>query len=221
MLIIIYSFQNDIGEEMFFIRQGRVNILGPKNEVVAVLGKGQYFGDIALFIKGCKRISSVVAGSFCRLYSLRRSDLDVLANKCPLFNKYMEEESKKRLAQFRRDSDPKKIAEQEKEKEMNKPKQTYFNQINFDKIKDLVTNSHTENSFILNAYNHELVDEDELFMKKEKKTKKIKKVSRRFLMNREKKERRYSRISIGDEFALTNDLILKLQWGLASQEQNT
>lgn len=51
--------EGEIGEEMFFIVEGSVNVLAAdKHTVVARLENGNYFGEIAILLK-TKRTSNV------------------------------------------------------------------------------------------------------------------------------------------------------------------
>ena len=67
---IIYKDQ--IGEEMYFIVEGSVQIIAADKEtVLKVLTKGNYFGEIAIFMH-TKRISYVQAKSFVVVSVLRK-----------------------------------------------------------------------------------------------------------------------------------------------------
>ena len=70
---------------MYFIIEGKVNILSPnESQIVVSLGKGNYFGEIALFNPFAKRICSVQAGTFCRIYILYKKDLQEIFKDFPL-----------------------------------------------------------------------------------------------------------------------------------------
>ena len=62
---------------MYFIREGSVNILSPnENDVIATLTKGDYFGEIALFVTDSRRICSVVGSiNFVQTFVLKKKDL--------------------------------------------------------------------------------------------------------------------------------------------------
>lgn len=52
-------YKDDVGEEMYFIVEGRVLIIAAdKVTVLNTLGKGRFFGEIAIFLE-TKRISFV------------------------------------------------------------------------------------------------------------------------------------------------------------------
>ncbi|KAF0687934.1 Aste57867_20426 [Aphanomyces stellatus] len=63
--------EGEIGEEMFFIFRGAVEVLKAKVQV-AVLGEKQYFGEMAILNKNCLRTASVVTLCFCELRMLTR-----------------------------------------------------------------------------------------------------------------------------------------------------
>ena len=78
-------YKDDIGDEMFFITTGRVNVLSTNEERVLVsLGSGYYFGEIALFTSGSKRMCSVVAEKVSQLYILKKSNLEKIFHSFPV-----------------------------------------------------------------------------------------------------------------------------------------
>jgi len=78
---IIYKDQ--IGEEMYFIVEGQVQIIAAdKQTVLKTLSKGNYFGEIAIFMH-TKRISYVQAKEFCVVSVLRKTDLDQIILNFP------------------------------------------------------------------------------------------------------------------------------------------
>ena len=67
----------EIGREMFFIETGVCAVMGTgemKERVVARLGHGQFFGEVALLFS-VKRTASVKTRTYCKLLSLCKSDL--------------------------------------------------------------------------------------------------------------------------------------------------
>jgi CRP-like cAMP-binding protein len=69
-------FKGDIGNEMFFIVEGAVDILNPESTGINhSIDKGNFVGELALLNK-VKRSCSVIAKSFCLLYVLSKEDLD-------------------------------------------------------------------------------------------------------------------------------------------------
>ena len=67
-------YKNDIGEEMYFITVGSVDILSPdNNKIVKVLQKGEYFGEMAL-LNDSKRMCSVISNCLSLLYLLKKAE---------------------------------------------------------------------------------------------------------------------------------------------------
>lgn len=89
-------YKNDIGEEMFFIIMGSVDILGPDNyKVVKTLRKGEFFGEVAL-LTDSRRMCSVVSNGLSLIYSLSKSDFLGLIVDFPDLETIIEQEIIKR-----------------------------------------------------------------------------------------------------------------------------
>lgn len=70
--------KGDEGKEMFLIRQGEVEVMGARiTDVVASMGPGDIFGEIALML-GQKRNATVRAAGYCEVFCLDQGDLDAL-----------------------------------------------------------------------------------------------------------------------------------------------
>ncbi len=73
--------EGDPGHEMYIIVEGRVRISkmvpGVGEEALAILEKGQYFGEMALIEEG-PRSADAIAHVSCRLYEIQRERLDQL-----------------------------------------------------------------------------------------------------------------------------------------------
>ncbi|EQC38598.1 hypothetical protein, variant [Saprolegnia diclina VS20] len=63
--------EGEIGEEMFFIFRGAVEVVQGGRQI-AVLGEQQYFGEMAILNRNCLRIATVVTLCFCELRMLTR-----------------------------------------------------------------------------------------------------------------------------------------------------
>jgi CRP-like cAMP-binding protein len=77
--------EGDTGEEMFFIESGRVRVMrgkGPNALVLAELGAGDHFGEMAL-LTGMPRTASVTALSELNLWALSQADFDDLVIAYP------------------------------------------------------------------------------------------------------------------------------------------
>mmetsp|Transcript_9007 Transcript_9007/g.12274 ORF Transcript_9007/g.12274 Transcript_9007/m.12274 type:complete len:128 (-) Transcript_9007:866-1249(-) len=89
--------KGELGEEMYFIVDGEVKVIaGDKQTVVAKLFKGQYFGEIAIFLS-TKRTSYVQADTFCILNSLKKTDLDVIVKSYPLVAQDIAKKTEERM----------------------------------------------------------------------------------------------------------------------------
>jgi CRP-like cAMP-binding protein len=78
--------ENEIGKELFLIKEGRVRIVGQrgsKNETVfSELGAGEFFGEMCV-IESVPRSASVLAAESTLLYSLAAADIKRLGEKRP------------------------------------------------------------------------------------------------------------------------------------------
>ncbi|OQS04892.1 Voltage-gated Ion Channel (VIC) Superfamily [Thraustotheca clavata] len=63
--------EGEIGEEMFFIFRGAVEVL-QGGQQICVLGEQQYFGEMAILNQNCRRTASVRTLCFCELRMLTR-----------------------------------------------------------------------------------------------------------------------------------------------------
>jgi CRP/FNR family cyclic AMP-dependent transcriptional regulator len=73
--------EGDIGQEMYVIVEGRVriskNVPGIGEEALAILEKGQYFGEMAV-IDDNPRSADAIAHTPCTLWAIERTKLDQL-----------------------------------------------------------------------------------------------------------------------------------------------
>ncbi|KAJ3063226.1 hypothetical protein HDU98_000931 [Podochytrium sp. JEL0797] len=100
--------KGDEGEEMFFIKSGRVEICSEDGKIVfATLTDGAFFGEIALF-ESCRRTATASAKGNCELCTLSKEEFNMLMNLYPEVaegiretirqRKIQEEEKKKNAA---------------------------------------------------------------------------------------------------------------------------
>jgi len=61
----------DIGDQMYFVVKGRLEVLSPSNHVVGKIGENQYFGEIALLIS-TPRLVSIRTATYCLLAMISR-----------------------------------------------------------------------------------------------------------------------------------------------------
>lgn len=76
-------YKNDIGEDMYFIVEGSVDVLSSNGKVVVkTLEKGSYIGELAL-VTNSQRACSVVANCLCMMYSLHKNDFENILKRFP------------------------------------------------------------------------------------------------------------------------------------------
>jgi len=77
--------EGDSGDQMFIIQDGQVRItkkIGGREHTYAVLGKGDFFGEMAI-VTNVKRTATVKAVSQCRLLCFNREGFLSMINKNP------------------------------------------------------------------------------------------------------------------------------------------
>jgi voltage-gated potassium channel len=74
--------QGDIGNEMFIIGHGTLDVYLEKNKVIASLNEGQFFGEAAL-LEETKRNANVRARTYCDLYTLDKEDFIRIIKRYP------------------------------------------------------------------------------------------------------------------------------------------
>ncbi len=90
--------RGEVGEEMFFINRGKVEVLGPKERaVVATLSDGDFFGELAL-LSSRPRNASIRALDYCELYSLDKLTFDRVLDAFPEFRAHINVVAEERLA---------------------------------------------------------------------------------------------------------------------------
>ncbi|MDR3549513.1 MAG: cyclic nucleotide-binding domain-containing protein [Candidatus Pacebacteria bacterium] len=107
--------KGDIGEEIYFIAEGRVALVAPdKRTVYCRLENGAYFGEIALFVT-CKRAYYAQAETHCCICVLKRRVMEELMKNFPAVARKIRERGEQRLRQIKeRDA---KFGEPEEEKD--------------------------------------------------------------------------------------------------------
>jgi hypothetical protein len=82
--------EGDPGQEMYFICSGRLRVLAEKGRtVLASLGEGDFFGEMALLLQQ-PRTASVQADSYCDLYRLDKSSFVEVVGKHPEFAEHVQ-----------------------------------------------------------------------------------------------------------------------------------
>jgi len=88
--------KGDIGDEMYFISKGTVDVVSEDGSIVyATLTEGQFFGEIALLLT-IPRTATVIARDFCDLYSLDQDAFNRVLEDFPEFEKTIRDLAEKR-----------------------------------------------------------------------------------------------------------------------------
>jgi len=61
----------DLGNEMYFVVKGRLEVLNDQNEILGKIGENQYFGEVALLIS-TPRLVTIRAATYCLLAMIAR-----------------------------------------------------------------------------------------------------------------------------------------------------
>ncbi|CAL8098393.1 unnamed protein product [Calicophoron daubneyi] len=91
--------EGTLGNKMYFIQEGIVDIITKDGEVATSLSDGSYFGEIALLTNAC-RVASVKAVVYSNLYSLDRDSFHSVLNNYPLMRRTMESVAAERLSKI-------------------------------------------------------------------------------------------------------------------------
>lgn len=81
--------EGTIGNKMFFIQEGIVDIVMANGEVATSLSDGSYFGEICL-LTNARRVASVRAETYCNLFSLSVEHFNAVLDQYPLMRRTME-----------------------------------------------------------------------------------------------------------------------------------
>jgi CRP-like cAMP-binding protein len=79
---VVFS-EGDTGDQMFIIQDGRVKItksIGGREHVLATLGKGEFFGEMAI-VNNVKRTATITAVTHVRLLAFNREGFLSMINK--------------------------------------------------------------------------------------------------------------------------------------------
>mgnify|MGYP001068980123 FL=1 len=88
--------EGTIGNKMYFIQEGVVDIIKADGQVLTTLSDGSYFGEICLLTRA-KRVASVRCVTYCNLYSLDSSQFERVLESYPLMRRTMESVAAERL----------------------------------------------------------------------------------------------------------------------------
>ncbi|XP_017483037.1 PREDICTED: potassium/sodium hyperpolarization-activated cyclic nucleotide-gated channel 3-like [Rhagoletis zephyria] len=88
--------EGTIGNKMYFIQEGIVDIVMINGEVATSLSDGSYFGEICL-LTNARRVASVRAETYCNLFSLSVEHFNSVLDMYPLMRRTMESIAAERL----------------------------------------------------------------------------------------------------------------------------
>lgn len=88
--------EGQIGNKMYFIQEGIVDIVTKNGEVATSLSDGSYFGEICL-LTNAKRVASVRAETYCNLFSLSVEHFNAVLEHYPVMRRTMESVAAERL----------------------------------------------------------------------------------------------------------------------------
>ena len=93
--------KDEIGEEMYFIAEGSVNVLGTdKKTILKTLNKGAFFGEIAIFLD-TKRTTYVKSASYCSIFMLKKQNINNILKSYPSIQEQFTKEAEIRIEQIR------------------------------------------------------------------------------------------------------------------------
>ncbi len=78
--------EGDMGNEMYVLVKGEVDVVGADGRVLAHLGEGSFFGEIGLLLSE-PRNASVRAATYCELFVLDKADFNRVLRDHPQFAK--------------------------------------------------------------------------------------------------------------------------------------
>mmetsp|Transcript_17656 Transcript_17656/g.16895 ORF Transcript_17656/g.16895 Transcript_17656/m.16895 type:complete len:273 (-) Transcript_17656:14-832(-) len=93
--------KDEIGEEMFFIAEGSVNVLAKdKNTILKTLHKGAFFGEIAIFMN-TNRTTYVKSASYCSIFMLKKEHIINILKSFSSIEVEFKKEAEERIAQMK------------------------------------------------------------------------------------------------------------------------
>ncbi|KAJ7372502.1 hypothetical protein OS493_019011 [Desmophyllum pertusum] len=118
--------KGDIGQEMYFIHRGTVEVVSEHDEPIIfdTMGEGRFFGEISV-VFSCPRTASIRAQTNCDVFVLTKKDLDEVLTHYPQIRKKILEtaEERQRMVAERAKAFAKKKEEDMKREEENKLKE--------------------------------------------------------------------------------------------------
>lgn len=206
-------YKNDVGEEMYFIILGSVDILSPDGtKVIKTLGKGDYVGEVALLFD-VKRMCSVIARTLSLLYLLGKKEFQNIIQGYPAALDVMTQESNKRKAEAMVIQENQKrnevitveeassgdTSKEDMERALNLiTSLSYYSQQPGDRSMTALTGmNNVKSELVRDSY---AIENKQMQLYKRRPHREI------------SREKRYSQESLGKEIVLSNFSKLKMQW---------
>ena len=79
--------KGEVGDKMFIISNGAVDLLNEKREITKTLKSGQFFGEVTLMMDDIRQGCHVQAKSYCDIYTLCKTHFIELTKKYPVLAK--------------------------------------------------------------------------------------------------------------------------------------
>lgn len=83
-------YRGEVGDTMYFIQHGQIDILAPDNSVIVTLHDGAFFGEMSLLLDA-PRSATAKARTYCDLFTLEKSAFEQVISKHPNFRSILEE----------------------------------------------------------------------------------------------------------------------------------
>lgn len=90
--------KGEVGKEMYFIKNGVVEVVGDNGEVFAQLKEGSFFGQVALTSSDSIRTANIRAAENCELFSLTKQAFDNVCSIYPDALRIIQENSQQQMA---------------------------------------------------------------------------------------------------------------------------
>jgi CRP-like cAMP-binding protein len=97
--------EGEIGDSMYFISKGLVEVVASNGQVLSVLKSGSFFGEIAILFK-CMRTASVRAVKYTHVYILNKQDLDATLKEYPQYIPKIQSIASMRLKELHIEASP-------------------------------------------------------------------------------------------------------------------
>lgn len=79
----VILWENTLGDTMYFIQRGTVEVLTASGRVLSQLFDGNFFGEMALLTNERRRVATVMATSRSEIYALHTSEFDRIVQMYP------------------------------------------------------------------------------------------------------------------------------------------